>query len=120
MENAVHATISPELSVRRGREAVEFYEAAFGAVEIYRVGGTEENEDLVAQLSIGASSPRTGNSLPRVGHRRQQAQPLPDLSLRPMWIKAESPSPRSSRARGLAGDLDAGVRVELGEDLGDV
>ena len=45
--------VSPELSVRRGREAVEFYEAAFGAVEIYRVGGTAENEDVVAQLSIG-------------------------------------------------------------------
>jgi PhnB protein len=50
------ANVAPELSVRRGREAVEFYEAAFGAVEIYRVGGTEENEDVVAQLSIGNSS----------------------------------------------------------------
>jgi PhnB protein len=48
--------ISPELSVRRGRDAVEFYKAAFGAVEIYRVGGTEENEAVVAQLSIGTTS----------------------------------------------------------------
>src|SRR5207244_6040264 len=31
-------SVSPELSVRRGREALEFYKAAFGAVEIYRVG----------------------------------------------------------------------------------
>ena len=46
-------SVSPELSVRRGREALEFYKAAFGAVEIYRVGGTEENEDVVAQLSVG-------------------------------------------------------------------
>jgi PhnB protein len=42
--------------VRRGREALEFYEAAFGAVEIYRVGGTKENEDVVAQLAVGNSS----------------------------------------------------------------
>jgi PhnB protein len=49
-------SVSPELSVRRGREAVEFYEAAFGAVEIYRVGGTDENEDVVAQLSVGNAS----------------------------------------------------------------
>jgi PhnB protein len=42
--------------VRRGREAVEFYEAAFGAVEIYRVGGTDEHEDVVAQLSVGDTS----------------------------------------------------------------
>ena len=46
-------SVSAELSVRRGLEALEFYKAAFGAVEIYRVGGTEENEDVVAQLSIG-------------------------------------------------------------------
>ena len=34
--------ISPQLAVRRGREAIEFYKAAFGAVEVYRVGGTDE------------------------------------------------------------------------------
>jgi PhnB protein len=42
--------------VRRGREAIEFYKAAFGAVEVYRVGGTDENEDVVAQLSVADSS----------------------------------------------------------------
>jgi PhnB protein len=48
--------ISPELSVRRGRAAVEFYKAAFGAVEIYRVGGTDQHEAVVAQLSIDKAS----------------------------------------------------------------
>ncbi len=43
----------PQLSVRRGRAAVEFYKAAFGAHEDYRVGGTDEHEDVVAQLSVG-------------------------------------------------------------------
>ena len=46
-------SVSPELSVRRGLEALEFYKAALGAVEIYRVGGTKENEDVVAQLRVG-------------------------------------------------------------------
>jgi PhnB protein len=46
-------SIMAQLSVRRGREAVEFYRQAFGAVEDYRVGGTDENEAVVAQLSIG-------------------------------------------------------------------
>src|SRR3989442_8945121 len=50
---AAQTSVSPELSVRRGREALEFYKAAFGAVEIYRVGGTEEDEEVVAQLSVG-------------------------------------------------------------------
>ena len=48
--------ISPELSVRRGLDALDFYKAAFGAVELYRVGGTEESEDVVAQLSVGTTS----------------------------------------------------------------
>jgi PhnB protein len=46
-------SVQPELSVRRGREAVEFYKAAFGAIELHRVGGTDSHEDVVAQLSVG-------------------------------------------------------------------
>ena len=45
--------IMAQLSVRRGREAVEFYKVAFGAVEDYRVGGNEHNPAVVAQLSVG-------------------------------------------------------------------
>lgn len=45
----------PQLSVRHGRAAVAFYEAAFGAVEEYRVGGTDDDESVVAQLSIGGA-----------------------------------------------------------------
>jgi PhnB protein len=55
-QQPTQTSISPELSVRRGREAVEFYKAAFDAVEVHRVGGTEEDEDLVAQLSVGNGS----------------------------------------------------------------
>jgi PhnB protein len=39
--------------VRRGREAVEFYKAALGAREVYRVGGTDEHEAVVSQLAVG-------------------------------------------------------------------
>ena len=45
--------ILAQLSVRRGRAAIEFYKAAFGAVEDYRVGGTDDFEEVVAQLSVG-------------------------------------------------------------------
>jgi PhnB protein len=47
------ASIMPELSVRGGRAAIAFYEAAFGAVVEYRVGGTDDDEAVVAQLSVG-------------------------------------------------------------------
>jgi PhnB protein len=67
----VQTRILPELSVRRGREAIEFYKAAFGAVEDYRVGGTDEHEPVVAQLSVGDAafwvsdeSPEHGNFSP--------------------------------------------------------
>jgi PhnB protein len=69
--------LQAQLSVRNGRDAVEFYKAAFGAVELYRFGGDEDLEEVVAQLAIGDScfwvedeSPRHGNfSPPSVGGR---------------------------------------------------
>jgi PhnB protein len=44
-------SIAPMLSVRNGKRAIEFYKAAFGAAELFRV----ENEagEVVAQLSVG-------------------------------------------------------------------
>ena len=45
--------LMPQLSVRRGRAAIDFYVAAFGAVEVYRVGGTDEHPDVVAELHVG-------------------------------------------------------------------
>jgi len=41
--------IEPELFVGRSRDAVDFYKAAFGAVELHRVG----DEEIVAQLALG-------------------------------------------------------------------
>jgi PhnB protein len=48
--------VSPQLSVRRGRAAVAFYEAAFGAREVYRVGGTDRHEAVVSELSVGGAT----------------------------------------------------------------
>jgi PhnB protein len=50
------ASILPQLSVRHGRAAIDFYRSAFGAVEDYRVGGTDAHEHVAAQLSIGEAS----------------------------------------------------------------
>lgn len=50
------ARILPQLSVRQGRAAVKFYQDAFGATKVYRVGGTDENPELVSQLTIGEAS----------------------------------------------------------------
>jgi uncharacterized glyoxalase superfamily protein PhnB len=45
-------SIQPELWVDRGAQAVAFYQAAFGATVLHRVG---EGEDIVAQLAIGGA-----------------------------------------------------------------
>jgi PhnB protein len=42
--------IQPELWVDRGRAALAFYEAAFGATVLHLVG---EDDDIVAQLAVG-------------------------------------------------------------------
>ena len=70
-DRPARSALWPQLSVRRGRAAVDFYRSAFGAVEVYRVGGDAENEAVVAQLEIGGAavwvadeSPENGNFSP--------------------------------------------------------
>jgi PhnB protein len=46
-------TIQPELWVDAPRDALTFYEAAFGAIVIHLVG---DGDDIVAQLAIGAAA----------------------------------------------------------------
>src|SRR6266851_6694578 len=45
--------IAPMLSVRRGARAIEFYKAAFGAGELFRID--DESGAVVARLSVGAA-----------------------------------------------------------------
>jgi PhnB protein len=65
-------TVQAQLSVRNGRAAVEFYKAAFGAVEVYRFGGNDDLVEVVAQVAVGNSlfwvedeSPSHGNFSPQ-------------------------------------------------------
>jgi PhnB protein len=64
--------VEAQLSVRNGREAVTFYEAAFGAQTCFRLGGTDELPEVVAQLQVGPTrfwvedeSPEHGNFSPQ-------------------------------------------------------
>jgi PhnB protein len=45
-------TIAPMLSVRNGAKAIEFYKAAFGAGELFRLDAADGT--VVARLSVGA------------------------------------------------------------------
>jgi PhnB protein len=62
-------SIAPWLSVRNGAAAVEFYKAAFGAVEKFRI--ENDSGEVVARLAIGGAefwladeSPEYGNFSP--------------------------------------------------------
>jgi PhnB protein len=70
-KGGLQPNLQAQLAVRNGRAAVEFYKTAFGAVEVYRFGGTDVHEEVVAQLAVGDSlfwvedeSPPNGNFSP--------------------------------------------------------
>jgi PhnB protein len=47
---------------------VAFYAAAFGATEVYRVGGTDDHAEVVAQLEVGSTSFWVSDESPENGH----------------------------------------------------
>jgi PhnB protein len=47
---AMKTTLAPLLNVRKGSEAIDFYKAAFGAKELFRISDPDGN--VVAQLAI--------------------------------------------------------------------
>lgn len=66
---AISCSIAPWLSVRNSAEAINFYKAAFGAVEVYRL--EDPGGGVVARLSVygaefwvGEESPEHGNFSP--------------------------------------------------------
>ena len=63
-------SLAPMLSVRNGAKAVDFYKAAFGASELFKI--EDDKGSVVAQLSVGKSdfwvadeSPEHKNFSPR-------------------------------------------------------
>ncbi len=64
-------SLLPQLSVRGGLAALDFYRAAFGAEVVHQVGGTADNLSVVAELSVEGApfwvadeSPEHGNFSP--------------------------------------------------------
>ncbi len=47
------ASVAPLLAVRKGKKAIEFYKAAFGAVELFRT--VSEDGAIAARMAIGQS-----------------------------------------------------------------
>ena len=59
-------SITPWLNVRGGARAVEFYKAAFGAAEVYRL--EDPGGSVVSRLSVGGSEFWVGDESPAHGN----------------------------------------------------
>lgn len=59
---AIHNSLAPWLTVQNTMEAIDFYKSAFGAREVYRMEGAEN--DLVARLSIDGAEFWVSNGTP--------------------------------------------------------
>ena len=112
---ASHHTIQPELSVRRGRAAVEFYKTAFGAQEVYRVGGTYDHEAVVSQLTMGDASFWVSDEAP--SHGNFSPESLGGATVR-MLLIVEDPGAMVDRAVAAGATVIHPVGEEHGWRLG--
>ncbi len=86
-------TIAPILSVRRGAQAVEFYEAAFGADVLFRIDSDDGH--VVAQLSVAGAEFWVADESPE--HLNFSPESLGGASAR-MVMVVESPDAVFERA----------------------
>jgi PhnB protein len=86
-------TLAPLLGVRKGREAIEFYQKAFGAVELFRT----ESEDgaVVAQLAVGECDFWLADEAPE--HKNYSPETLGGSTVR-MVLIADDPDAVFDRA----------------------
>ena len=92
-------SLAPLLSVRDGARAVEFYKAAFGAVEVYRV--EDPSGAVVARLSIDGAEFWVADESPE--HSNFSPESLGGGTVR-MILTVPDPDPAFAKA------LEAGAR----------
>jgi PhnB protein len=73
----IATTIAPWLCVRGGARAVEFYKAAFGARELFRMG---EGESVVARLSVDGAEFWLSDESPE--HQNYSPESLGGITIR--------------------------------------
>jgi ribose 5-phosphate isomerase B len=97
IDAAARAGAQAQLSVRDGRAAVDFYRHAFGAVELYRVGGSDEHPPLVSQLAAGGTCFWVADESP--AHENFSPRSLGGSSTRMLLVVED---PHDTVARALA------------------
>ena len=105
-------SIQPELWVDGAREAVAFYEAAFGATMLHLVG---DGDDIVAQLGVGDAAFWVASSSPAM--RRLDPRTAGGTTGR-MLLVVEDPRAVAQRALEAGATEASPVAVEHGWQIG--
>jgi PhnB protein len=114
---AAPTVLAPQLSVRRGRAAIEFYKQAFGSQELYRVGGTDAHEAVVAQLAIGDATFWVADESPE--HSNFSPESLGGGTVR-LLLVVQNPDATVERAIAAGATEVSAVAEEHGWRLGRV
>ena len=94
-ERLFKTTITPWLSVRGGVRAIEFYKAAFGAVEAYRIEDPDGN--VMAKLSVNGAEFWLSDESPE--HGSVSPAPAAGVAVR-MVLTAADPDAMFAQAVG--------------------
>src|SRR6266481_607010 len=106
-------SIAPLLSVRDGAKAVEFYKAAFGAAELFRLGS--EDGAVVARLSVQGAEFWVADESPE--HLNFSPESLGGGSVRMVMI-VEDPDVAFARAVAAGATVVQPVKNDYGWRLG--
>ena len=106
-------SIAPMLSVRNGARAVEFYKAAFGAGELFRID--DESGAVVARLSVGEAEFWVADESPE--HQNFSPESLGGGTVR-MVMTVSDPDAAFQRAVNAGATVVRPVNNEYGWRLG--
>jgi PhnB protein len=106
-------SIAPMLSVRNGARAVEFYKAAFGAGELFRID--DESGAVVARLSVGETEFWVADESPE--HQNFSPESLGGGTVR-MVMTVSDPDAAFQRAVNAGATVVRPVNNEYGWRLG--
>lgn len=106
-------SIAPMLSVRNGAKAVEFYKAAFGAEELFRIDS--EDGAVVARLSVAGAEFWVADESPE--HQNFSPESLGGGSVRMVMI-VDDPDAAFAQAISAGATVIWPVRNEYGWRLG--
>lgn len=111
----VKTTIAPMLAVRRGAEALEFYKAAFGAREVFRID--DDSGAIVARLSVKGAEFWVADESPE--HLNFSPERLNGGTVR-IVLTVEDPDAVLDRAVAAGASVVVAVSEEYGWRLGRV